>query len=328
MKVLVIGGAGYLGSNLCLELNNLGHDFAIIDDFKNAHKSNIERLSKAISKQISYYEGDACDKEFLDSVCRKYCPDYIVHYANKKYIPDSLENSLDYYENNLVSTINVLRVCEKQNINGLLFASSIAVYADSKTKIKEDYEREFSSPYAKTKIMAEEIITDWQKNNPDKSVIITRYTNPVGASNCGLGDRPLTENINVLPYLINKVRDGGEIVINGGNFPTRDGSAVRDFIHVTDLAKITATLITNYNEKDTLVVNVGTGGEGYSVKELIEAISNVLNKEISFTFNKNGNIGKCDIKIDTSKLKDKFVVNIGHGLVDIIKSQIDLKQED
>ncbi len=327
MKVLVVGGAGYIGSNLCLKLTRLGYDVSIIDDFRNARKSNITRLSKAINKDITVIEGDACDKGFLDGAFRSVKPDIVVHFGNKKYIGESFDKSLDYYENNLVSTFNILRMCEKYNVNKLLFASSVSVYADSNAKIDEQFEREFVSPYNKSKIMAEEILTDWQKNNKDKVVIITRFTNPVGASAEGLGDRPKSGKTNVLPYLIAKVKSGEDIVINGGKFPTKDGSAVRDFIHVSDLTSLAAELIDKVNVAGTLVVNVGTGGDGYSVKDLIDCISKVLDKPISYTFNESADSGRCKVIVSVDKLKSKINVNINYGLEDIINSELALEQE-
>lgn len=327
MKVLVVGGAGYIGSNLCLKLTRLGYDLAIIDDFRNARKSNITRLSKAIDKDITVIEGDACDMGLLDGAFRSVKPDIVVHFGNKKYIVESFDKSLDYYENNLVSTFNILRMCEKYNIDKLLFASSVSVYADSHEKIDEQFKREFVSPYNKSKIMAEEILTDWQKNNPDKIVIITRFTNPVGASEEGLGDRPKSGKTNVLPYLIAKVKSGEDIVINGGKFPTKDGSAVRDFIHVSDLTSLAAELIDKVNVAGTLVVNVGTGGDGYSVKDLIDCISKVLDKPIHYAFNESADAGKCKVIVNVDKLKSKINVNINYGLEDIINSELALEQE-
>lgn len=327
MKVLVVGGAGYIGSNLCLKLANLGYDLAIIDDFFNADKSNIAKLSKALNKEIDVKEGNACDKNFLDEAFESIRPDIVVHFGNKKYIGESFDKSLDYYENNLVSTFNILRMCEKYNIGKLLFASSVSVYADSHEKIDEQFKREFVSPYNKSKIMAEEILTDWQKNNPDKIVIITRFTNPVGASEEGLGDRPKSGKTNVLPYLISKAKSGEDIVINGGKFPTKDGTAVRDFIHVSDLTNLVALLLDSYDKPSSFVVNVGTGGDGYSIKDLINSISKALKKPISYAFNESADAGNCKIVVNTDKLKSKIKVKLNYGLKDIIKSELALEQE-
>ncbi len=326
MKVLVLGGAGYIGSNLCYQLNRLGAEFAIFDDFKNTYKSNITRLKKAVNTDFVCIEGDCCDKDALDKVFALYRPDAVVHYANKKYLPDSVQNSLDYYENNLISTFNTLRMCEKYNVNKLLFASSVTVYSHSDTKLTEDQPRELNNPYVKTKVIAEDILKDWQYNNPDKCVIITRYTNPVGANN-GLGDRPTSQKINVLPYLINSVREGTDIVLNGGKMPTKDGSAVRDFIHISDLTAITATLLTQYDKKGCFIVNVGTGGDGYSVKELAETVGKVLNTNVEYSFNGDNTTDKCSILVNTERLNKEINITINYGLEDIIKSQIDLKQE-
>lgn len=324
MKALIVGGAGYLGSNLCIQLSHLGYDIVVLDDFVNAPKDNVNRLNKAIKTNFGVVECSACDKRVLESVFVKYCPDVVVHYANKKYIGESFAHSLDYYENNLISTFNLLRMCEKYPVKKLLFASSVSVYADCKGKIAEEYKREFASPYCKTKIMAEEILTDWQKNNPDKIVIIARYTNPVGASQEGLGDKSNSGQSNVLPYIVNRVKQGQEIIINGGNLPTKDGSAVRDFIHVSDLTRLTAELINSYDSQQLLIVNIGIGGDGNSIKDLIDTLSTVINKPIQYTYNQAQDAGKCKVIVKTDKLKQQITVDIKYNLEDIVRSQLSL----
>ena len=326
-RVLVAGGAGFLGSNLCFELNKLGFDFAIVDDFKNCFKSNITRLKTATSKDFDYYEGDCTDIDFLDKVFYDYKPTIVVHYANKKYIPESIDNSFDYYKNNLVSTLNLLELTKKYNVNKFLFASTVTVYDDSLDKIAEDFERKFTSPYAKSKIMCEEIITDFQHNNPDICTIIVRYTNPVGANIiANLGDRPKAKDKNVLPYFIDRVNSGEKIFINGGNFPTKDGTAVRDFIHVSDLTAITAKLLQVVDSGNNLY-NVGTGSDGISIKEILDTIQFVCNKKIDYGFNTKADSRFAKIIVNTDKLQNVVSITIKHNLEDIISSQISLKQE-
>ena len=327
-RVLVAGGAGFLGSNLCFELNKLGIDFAIIDDFKNAYKSNINRLKNGLNIDFDWYEGDVVDLDFLDKVFHDYKPTMIVHYAHKKYIPESIDNSLDYYKNNLVSTLNLLEMAKKYSVNKFLFASSVTVYDEKIDKLIETDERKFTSPYVKTKIMCEEIITDFQQNNPDFCSIILRYTNPVGANTeCYLGDRPKAGQKNVLPYLVDTVNKGEDIVINGGAFPTKDGSAVRDFIHVSDLAYITAKLLENITESGNYLFNVGTGSDGFSIKEIVETLQTTLNKKLEVKFNQNPDSRFAKILVNTNKLNNFINIDIKYSLEDIVSSQINLKQE-
>ena len=328
-RVLVAGGAGFLGSNLCFELNKLGFDFAIVDDFKNCYKSNISRLKAGINKDFDCYEGDCTDIDFLDKIFYDYKPTIIVHYANKKYIPESIDNSFDYYKNNLLTTLNLLEMTKKYGVRKFLFASTVTVYDDSLEKISEDFERKFTSPYAKSKIMCEEIITDFSLNNPEVCSIIVRYTNPVGANTlANLGDRPKAKDKNVLPYLIDKVNSGEKIFINGGNFPTKDGTAVRDFIHVSDLTEITARLLQVVDNSGVNLFNVGTGSDGISIKEILDTIQSVCNKKIDYGFNTKADSRFAKIVVNTDKLQNVIDIKINYNLEDIISSQIALKQEE
>ncbi len=327
-RVLVVGGAGYIGSNLCYQLNSLDFDFAILDDFKNAYKSNVSRLKKAINKDFLCFEGSANDREFLERAFCEYKPTIVVHLGNKKYIPDSIQNSLEYYENNLISTINVLALCSKHNIKKLLFSSTIVVYDDSEDYITEDYKRKFSSPYAKSKIMCEEIITDWQTNNQDKCAIIVRFTNPVGANSAaGLGDRPKSNNKNVLPYLVGAITSGEDIVINGGDYPTKDGSAVRDFIHVSDLTYLTVKLLQEIKDAGLHLYNIGSGTDGNSIKDIITTTAEIIGKDIPYTFNPTKDSRAAKILISSAKLNNVVKIELKHSLKDIILSQINLQQE-
>ncbi len=327
-KVLVAGGAGFLGSNLCFQLNNLGIDFAIVDDFKNAYKSNINRLKGGINKDFDWYEGDVTDLEFLDKVFYDYKPTIVVHYANKKYIPESLNNSFDYYKNNLVSTLNLLEMTKKYGVKKFLFASTVTVYDESTKKITEDFERKFTSPYAKTKIMCEEIISDFALNNPDLCAIILRYTNPVGANIvANLGDRPKAKEQNILPYFIDNLNNGREIFINGGNFPTKDGTAVRDFIHVSDLTSITAKILQVVDDAGTHLFNVGTGSDGTSVKDILDTLQVVCGKKIAYKYKTDAAARFSKIIVSTDKLQKVIDIKIINTLEDIISSQIKLKQE-
>ncbi len=327
-RVLVAGGGGFLGSNLCYQLNKLGLDFAIVDDFKNAYKSNLSRLKKGIGKEFDWYEGDVTDKEFLDKVFYDYKPTRVVHYAHKKYIPESISNSLDYYKNNLISTLNLLEAAKKHKVKTFLFASTVTVYDESDSKITEDFQRKFTSPYVKTKIMCEEIISDFYQNNQDMTVILLRYANPVGANiDCYLGDRPKTSDKNVLPYLVDRANNGEQIVINGGNFPTKDGSAVRDFIHVSDLTYITACLLQKITTPNLYLYNVGSGGEGNSIKEIIDTLQTVLDKKLEYAFNKNADSRYAKIIVSTDKLKGEIDINLQYDLKDMVLSQLNLKQE-
>jgi len=288
MKVLVTGGLGFIGSHTVVELINAGHKVVIIDDLSNSKLVVLDRI-KYITKveDIPCYIGDVSDKALLDSIFEKEKPEAIIHFAGYKAVGESVAKPLKYYTNNLVSTLNLLRAMEKYGVKNLVFSSSATVYGlpESVPLTEESPVQSATSPYGETKVMIERILTDIAKVNKDYNIVLLRYFNPIGAHKSGLlGEDPNGLPNNLLPY-INKVAVGllPEVKVYGNDYDTVDGTGVRDYIHVVDLA-VGHVLALNKIQKGCglEIFNLGTG-KGTSVLEIIKAYEEATGVKIPYT---------------------------------------------
>ncbi|MCL2571539.1 MAG: UDP-glucose 4-epimerase GalE [Defluviitaleaceae bacterium] len=285
MKVLVTGGAGYIGSHTCVELIKNGHEIVVVDNFANSHPKAIERVKAIVGKDFPFIEINICDTEALDKVCADHKPDCVIHFAGLKAVAESVSIPLNYYENNIVSTINLLRAMEKHGIKHLIFSSSATVYrADNEMPLTEDSTRGCTNPYGWTKYMCEQIITDAVKARGNCSAVLLRYFNPIGAHESGtIGEDPSGVPNNLLPYLSQTaVGKHKELPVTGADYDTPDGTGIRDYIHVSDLATGHVAAIEYATKVEGAhPFNLGTG-KGTSVLEMIHTFEKVNGVKVPY----------------------------------------------
>ena len=310
MKILLTGGAGYIGSHTCVELLNAGYDVVVADDLSNAKKSVIGEIEKITKKKVSFYEIDVKDKEALDELFDKEKIDAVIHFAGFKAVGESVKKPLKYYRNNLDSTLSLLEVMEKHNCKNFIFSSSATVYgAQDVPKYVETMKKQVpSNPYGKTKEMIEEILEDMYTSDNSWNITLLRYFNPVGAHESGLiGDDPKGIPNNLMPY-INYVACGklDHLNVFGNDYNTPDGTGVRDYIHVVDLAIGHLKAIDKVrNSKGVMAYNLGTG-IGYSVLDIVKAFENANDIKIKYEIapRRAGDIAIC--YADPTKAKEEL----------------------
>lgn len=283
MTILVTGGAGYIGSHTCVELLNAGHSVIVADNLVNSSRDVIPKIEKITSKKVDFFEIDVTEYDATKKLFENYKFDGIIHFAGLKAVGESVEKPLSYYYNNIMSTINLTKLCLKFNVSKFVFSSSATVYGNNKPPFVETMELlPATSPYGETKAICEKILIDVAKANPNFSVSLLRYFNPIGAHKSGLiGESPNGVPNNLMPY-ITKVAKGilPKLSVFGTDYNTPDGSCIRDYIHVVDLAKghlcAIEKLKTGIN-----IYNLGRG-KGISVLELIDTFERVNNLKIPY----------------------------------------------
>ncbi len=301
MKILVTGGAGYIGSHTVVTLLQQGHQVAIIDNLCNSKKAAVDRIAQITGKQPAFYQIDVRDEEKLRQAFIQEKPQAVIHFAGLKAVGESVAQPLRYYDNNLNSTLVLLKVMAGQGVDKIIFSSSATVYGDPKSvPIKEDAVLPSSAacPYGNTKLMIEHILTDYVHAYPQFSAVLLRYFNPVGAHESGLiGEDPNGIPNNLAPYIAQTVVGKLERVhVYGNDYPTPDGTGVRDYIHVVDLAEGHAAAIKLFENGSCglRIYNLGTG-KGYSVLEMVAAFSRAAGKEIPYVIDprRAGDIPTC-----------------------------------
>ena len=291
-KVLITGGAGYIGSHTAVELLKEGYEVVVYDNLCNSSKESIKRVEELTGKKIAFYEGDVLDEESLEKMLQAEKPDAVIHCAALKAVGESVQKPLEYYHNNITGTLTLLRVMDRVGVKNIVFSSSATVYGDVEVMpITEECPKgQCTNPYGWTKSMMEQIMTDVQKANPDMNVILLRYFNPVGAHESGrIGEDPKGIPNNLMPY-ISQVAVGKleKLGVFGDDYDTPDGTGVRDYIHVVDLAKGHVKAI------DYIFSNLGTG-VGYSVLDMVKAFGKACGKEIPYEIKprRAGDIAMC-----------------------------------
>ena len=300
MKVLVTGGTGYIGSHTCVELLNKDYEVIIIDNLVNSKKEVIDKIETITNKKVKFYQEDCCNKEALRKIFKENDHiDAVIHFAGLKAVGESVKLPLKYYENNLGSTLSLLEVMNEYNCKNIVFSSSATVYGDpEKLPITEDQiVGGTTNPYGTTKYFIERILKDVCISDPDFSVILLRYFNPIGAHSSGLiGENPNGIPNNLMPYII-KVATGELPVLSvfGNDYDTKDGTGVRDYIHVVDLAKGHIKALEKVTStKGVNIYNLGTGN-GYSVLDLITTFEKVNNIKVNYKIveRRPGDIASC-----------------------------------
>ena len=296
--ILVTGGMGYIGSHTVVELLNLNYEVVVVDNLSNSSILVKDRIKKITNKDFKFYNVDVTDKESLKKVFEENKIDSIIHFAAFKAVGESVEKPLEYYENNLVGALVVFELMKEFNVNNFVFSSSATVYGKPKScPIKEDFSLSTTNPYGSTKLMIEDIMRDLSKADKNLNLVILRYFNPIGAHESGLiGEEPKGIPNNLMPY-ITKVAVGqlNELSVFGDDYDTKDGTGVRDYIHVVDLAKGHVASIKKLEENPGLLTyNLGTG-EGYSVLDLVKAFEKVNNIKIPYKIidRRPGDIDMC-----------------------------------
>ena len=295
MKILVTGGAGYIGSHTCVELLNAEHDIVVFDNFSNSHPEALKRVEKITCKTIPCIHGDIKDELALEQAlmgCHA-----VIHFAGLKAVGESVEKPLEYYDNNVHGTLCLLRVMQKLQIKKLVFSSSATVYGDPEfLPLSEEHPLRTTNPYGHTKLVIEDILRALHASDPSWSIAILRYFNPVGAHESGLiGEDPQGIPNNLMPYIA-QVAIGRRECVNvfGNDYATHDGTGVRDYIHVVDLAHGHLKALNILDTPQCTAINLGTG-QGYSVLDVINAFSKASHKEIPYTLapRRAGDIASC-----------------------------------
>ncbi|MEG0304441.1 MAG: UDP-glucose 4-epimerase GalE [Oscillospiraceae bacterium] len=310
MSILVSGGAGYIGSHTCIELMAAGYDILVADNLSNSCEESLVRVEKITGKKVPFVNVDLCDLEATDKLFAAH-PEInsVIHFAALKAVGESVKKPLEYYTNNLVNTLNVLNCMRKYGVKNFVFSSSATVYGDpASVPITEDFPLSTTNPYGATKLMIESILKDYCKADPTLNVVLLRYFNPIGAHESGLiGEDPNGIPNNLVPYIA-QVAVGKLKAVNvfGNDYKTHDGTGVRDYIHVVDLAKgHVAALKKLATNCGLFICNLGTG-KGYSVLDVISAYSKACGKELPYIIapRRPGDIAEC--YADPAKAKNEL----------------------
>lgn len=298
MAILITGGAGFIGSHTCVELLNAGEEVVVVDNLCNSKRQVIERIEQLAGKKVVFYQADCRSREQMDQVFGECSIESVIHFAGLKAVGESVQKPLEYYENNLQSTLVLCDTMRKYRCKRIVFSSSATVYGSPKTvPIQEDFPLSTTNPYGSTKLMIEMILKDLCISDPEWSVVLLRYFNPIGAHKSGLlGEDPNGIPNNLMPY-INQVAAGKLpcLSVFGDDYPTPDGTGVRDYIHVVDLALGHLKAI-DYarNHTGAEVFNLGTG-KGYSVLDLVHAFEKASGVKINYKIapRRKGDIAEC-----------------------------------
>lgn len=316
MAILVTGGAGYIGSHTCVELLKEGYEVVVIDNLSNSSVESLDRVEEITGKKVRFYKVDLRDKGALSQVFEKEKVEAVIHFAGLKAVGESVRKPLEYYENNISGTLNLCEVMREFNCKNIVFSSSATVYGDPHAvPIVESFPLSATNPYGRTKLMLEEILQDLYVSDSDWNVILLRYFNPIGAHKSGrIGENPKGIPNNLLPY-ITQVAVGKleKLGVFGNDYDTIDGTCIRDYIHVVDLAVGHVKAIEKIRKNQGVqIYNLGTG-IGYSVLEVIEAFEKASGIKINYEFQARrvGDIAKCYADASLAKEELKWVAKSG-----------------
>jgi UDP-glucose 4-epimerase len=296
--ILVTGGAGYIGTHTCVELHNADEDFVVFDNLSNSSHESLKRVGEIIGQEVKFVKGDIRNPEDLQSVFDRYDIDSVIHFAGLKAVGESVEKPLEYYDNNIVGTLRLCEVMQKNNCKKIVFSSSATVYGDPHTTpIEEGFPLSATNPYGRTKLFIEEILRDLHISDNEWKIVLLRYFNPVGAHKSGkIGEDPNGIPNNLMPFIAQTAVGKREYLsVFGDDYNTHDGTGVRDYIHVVDLANGHVKAIEKLENLDGLLaVNLGTGN-GYSVLDMVKAFEKASGKKVAYKIapRRSGDIAKC-----------------------------------
>ena len=307
MRILVTGGAGYIGSHTCVELLSEGYEVVIMDNLYNSSQKAVDRIQEISGKEVTFYETDLMDREGVKAIFEKEKIDAVIHFAGLKAVGESVQKPIEYYQNNIAGTLILCDEMRNHGVKNIIFSSSATVYGDpAQIPITEECPKGIpTNPYGWTKWMLEQILTDIHTSDPEWNVILLRYFNPIGAHKSGkIGEDPKGIPNNLLPYVAQVAIGKLECVgVFGNDYDTPDGTGVRDYIHVVDLAKGHVKAIKKLADKDGVnVYNLGTGN-GYSVLQVVKAFEKACGHEIPYQIKprRAGDIATCYSKCDKAK---------------------------
>ncbi|MCI8413090.1 MAG: UDP-glucose 4-epimerase GalE [Clostridia bacterium] len=323
MKILVTGGAGYIGSHTCVELLGSGHDVVIVDNFRNASAESVRRVEKLSGKKVALYEGDIRDGKLLDRIFCEHEIDSVIHFAGLKAVGESCAKPIEYYDNNIYGTLVLLQAMKKAGCKKIVFSSSATVYGTPERLPLDETcaVGGTTNPYGSSKYFQEIMLSDVYKSDDEWTVVLLRYFNPVGAHESGqIGEDPKGIPNNLTPYIA-KVAIGElkEVGVFGNDYPTHDGTGVRDYIHVVDLAKGHVAAIEKITKAGVYTYNLGTG-VGYSVLDVIHAFEKACGHALAYAIKprRAGDIAAC--YADASKAKRELGWEAKLGIDDMCAS--------
>lgn len=309
MRILVTGGAGYIGSHTCVELLNAGYEVTVVDNLSNSKKEVIKRVREITGKELRFHKVDLLDRKSLNKAFSKSKIEAVIHFAGLKAVGESVRIPLRYYHNNITGTLMLCEIMKEHNVNNIVFSSSATVYGDPhKVPITEDFPLTATNPYGRTKLIIEEILRDLHNAEKTMNIALLRYFNPVGSHKSGrIGESPNDIPNNLMPYVA-QVAIGKLPLLSvfGSDYPTPDGTGVRDYIHVVDLATGHLCALKKLETKPGVVTyNLGTG-RGYSVLEMVKAFEKASGKKIAYQIvgRRPGDIATC--YADPSKAKTEL----------------------
>lgn len=331
MSILLTGGLGYIGSHTAVELLERNKDIIIVDNLSNSKIETVDKIKQITGKDFKFIKADLKDYIATEKIFKENDITSVIHFAGLKAVGESVQIPVAYYENNLMSTINLLKCMEKYNVTNFVFSSSATVYGvNQEMPLKEDFPTGATNPYGRTKLFIEEILKDAQIANPKLNIAILRYFNPIGAHPSKLiGEDPNGIPNNLMPY-ITKVATGKlkELSIFGNDYPTKDGTGVRDYIHVCDLAVGHVLALEKLSQNPgVFICNLGTGN-GYSVLEIVNTFNSVNGNLVKykFTARRPGDIAVCYADTTKAKTELNFVAN--HTLEDMCKSSYEFEKNN
>lgn len=322
MNILITGGAGYIGSHTCVELLEADHDIVVVDNLINSSKESLKRVEKLTGRSLKFHKVDILNREDLNQVFKQHDFDAVIHFAALKAVGESVEKPLLYYHNNVSGSLILYEVMQSNGVKNIVFSSSATVYGDPESvPIKEDFPVTTTNPYGSTKLMMETILQDLHQADEEWNVALLRYFNPIGAHPSGLiGEDPGGIPNNLLPYIAQvAVGKLDKLQVFGNDYPTRDGTGVRDYIHVVDLARGHLAALDKLKEKPGVVTyNLGTG-KGYSVLEVIKAFAKASGKKIPYDIvdRRPGDIAEC--WADPGKAKEELNWQAEYGIEDMCR---------
>ena len=322
MKILVTGGTGYIGSHTCVELMEAGYETVIVDDLSNSKEEAVERIGEITGKKPVFYKGDVCDRELMERIFREHQIDGVIHFAGYTAVGESVQKPLEYYHNNILSTLVLCEVMAEHQVKSIVFSSSATVYGDpASVPIREDFPLSATNPYGRTKLMIEQILGDLYRSDESWTVCLLRYFNPIGAHKSGLlGEDPNGIPNNLMPYIM-KVAVGELPFLNvfGDDYETPDGTGVRDYIHVADLARGHVKALQRIlGERGVHIYNLGTG-KGHSVLELVKAFEKASGVPVPYRIapRRSGDIPVC--YADTSLAREQLDWQAEYDIMDMCR---------
>ncbi|KYN85320.1 UDP-glucose 4-epimerase [Vibrio cidicii] len=298
MNILVTGGSGYIGSHTCIQMIEAGMTPIILDNLYNSKLLVLDRIQQVTGVRPTFYQGDIRDSAILQTIFTEHHIDGVIHFAGLKAVGESVEKPLMYYDNNVSGTLNLVREMDKAGVKSLIFSSSATVYGDpASVPIREDFPTSATNPYGRSKLMVEECLRDFHHANPEWSITLLRYFNPVGAHQSGLlGEDPQGIPNNLLPFVAQvAVGRREKLGVFGNDYPTPDGTGVRDYIHVVDLADGHLAALNQVGQQAGLhIFNLGTG-QGNSVLEMVAAFEKAAERPIAYEIKprRAGDIAEC-----------------------------------